>query len=254
MIVVVIPAYNEGPRLGAVLSRIPECLLRRAVRVVVVSDGSTDETPSVALEHGASLVPLGSNRGKGAALRAGLRRATSFAFDHVVTMDGDGQHDPGDLEGLVLPAVRGWADVVVGSRYLTNPARGGTPLNRYLVRRALIRALRSRGVVSTDPCSGFRCFTREALRRLPLDGDRYQVEVETLLDAAIHGVRVAEVPVARIYGPGLSKMGGEGFRLWGRLAVVSQYVSAVRGKTTELRGSARTAPGGVAAPVAVGDR
>ncbi len=248
MICIVVPAFNEGPRLPSVLAGIPPRLLGLPVATIVVSDGSTDDTERIAVEHGARLVSLPSNRGKGVALRAGLREARSLGFDYLVTMDGDGQHDPADLERLVTPVVEGRCDVAVGSRYCEDSSPGSTPLNRYLVRRALIASLRRvLGRIYTDPCCGFRCFARGAIRRIAFRGERYQGELEALFEAAANGLRVAEVPISRIYMPGASKMGAGRGRLAGRLWVVAQYVSTIRTKARELRRTGSGRPRGFGA-------
>ena len=98
MIAVVVPAFNEADGLRSLLPRIPACLFGVPVQVIVVSDGSTDATEAVALDHGAVLVRLPKHRGKGAALRAGFAQAMELDPAQLVTMDADGQHDPADLE------------------------------------------------------------------------------------------------------------------------------------------------------------
>jgi glycosyltransferase involved in cell wall biosynthesis len=236
VIAVVVPAFNEADGLGSLLPRIPACLLGVPVQVIVVSDGSADGTEAVALGHGAVLVGLPRHRGKGAALRAGLAQAMELDPSQVVTMDADGQHDPADLERLVQPVMARECAVAIGSRFLTDPSRGPAPLNRYLVRKALVAALRATlGRTCTDPCCGYRCFSLEALRAIRLQGDYYQSELEALFEAAIHGLSVVEVPVRGDYPPGCSKMGARFGRLAGRVWVISQYVSTIARKTRELR-------------------
>jgi len=235
VIAVVIPAFNEGGRLQNLLPRIPASLFGVLVQVIVVSDGSTDATEAAALGHGAILVRLPKHRGKGAALRAGIARAVELDPSELVTMDADGQHDPADLERLVQPVMAGECALATGSRFLSDPSRGPAPLNRYLVRKVLITALRARlGRTYTDPCCGYRCFSLEALQVIRLQGDHYQSELEALFEAAIHGLRVLEVPVHGGYPPGSSKMGARFGHLAGRVWVISQYVSTITRKTTEL--------------------
>jgi glycosyltransferase involved in cell wall biosynthesis len=206
------------------------------VQVIVVSDGSTDGTEAVALGHGAILVHLLTNRGKGAALRAGFAAAMELDPSQLVTMDADGQHDPADLERLVQPVMAKECALAAGSRFLAGPSRGPAPLNRYLVRKVLVAALRATvGRTYTDPCCGYRCFSFQALQAIRLQGDHYQSELEALFEAAIHGLRVVEVPVRGDYPPGCSKMGAQFGRLAGRVWVISQYVSTIARKTRELR-------------------
>jgi glycosyltransferase involved in cell wall biosynthesis len=236
VIAVVIPAFNEADRLRALLPRLPACLFGVAVQVIVVSDGSADGTDAIALDHGAALVRLPEHRGKGAALRAGFARALELGPSQLVTMDADGQHDPADLERLVQPVMAGECTVAIGNRFLSDPSRGPAPLNRYLVRKALVAALQATlGRTYTDPCCGYRCFSCEALQAIRLRGDRYQSELEQLFEAAIHGLSVMEVPVRADYPAGCSKMGAQFGRLTGRVWVISQYVATIARKTRELR-------------------
>jgi glycosyltransferase involved in cell wall biosynthesis len=233
---VVVPAFNEAERLATLLPCIPAELFGTPVRVIVVSDGSTDGTEAVARDHAASLVQLPKNQGKGAALRAGFAEAMELDPSYLVTMDADGQHDPADLEQLVWPVMVEECALAIGSRFLSDPSRGPSPLNRYLVRKALIAALRATlGRVYTDPCCGYRCFSPTALQAIRLKGNRYQSELEALFDAAIHGLRVVEVPVRRAYPPGWSKMDAPLGRLAGRAWVIAQYGSTIARKARELR-------------------
>jgi glycosyltransferase involved in cell wall biosynthesis len=236
VIAVVVPAFNEAGRLRTLLPRIPACLFGVPVQVIVVSDGSTDGTEAVALDHGAVLVHLPKHRGKGAALRAGFAQAMELDPSQLVTMDADGQHDPADLERLVQPVMAEECALAIGSRFLSDPSRGPTPLNRYLVRKVLVAALQATlGRTYTDPCCGYRCFSFQALQAIRLRGDHYQSELEALFEAAIHGLSVVEVPVRGDYPSGCSKMGAQFGRLAGRVWVISQYVSTIARKSRELR-------------------
>jgi glycosyltransferase involved in cell wall biosynthesis len=242
VIAVVVPAFNEAAGLRTLLPRIPTCLFGVPIQLIVVSDGSTDATEAVALDHGAALIRLPKHRGKGAALRAGFAQAIEVYPSQLVTMDADGQHDPADLERLVRPVMAGECALATGSRFLSDPSRGPAPLNRYLVRKVLIAALRATlGRTYTDPCCGYRCFSFQALQVIRLQGDHYQSELEALFEAAIHGLRVVEVPVRRDYPPGCSKMGARFGRLAGRALVICQYVVTIATKTWELRQAHATA-------------
>jgi glycosyltransferase involved in cell wall biosynthesis len=236
VIAVVVPAFNEADRLRNLLPCIAAWVFGVPVRVIVVSDGSTDGTEAIALDHGAILVHLPNNGGKGAALRAGFARAMELDPSCVITMDADGQHDPADLERLVWPVMVGECALAIGSRFSSDPSRGPTPLNRYLVRKLLIAALRATvGRTYTDPCCGYRCFSPQALQAIRLDGDHYQSELEALFEVAIHGFSVVEVSVRKAYPPGWSKMAVPFGRLAGRTWVIAQYVSTIARKTREVR-------------------
>lgn len=243
MICILIPAFDEEEGLRRLLPRIPTRIHGHRVAVLVVSDGSSDGTAAAAGEGGATVVELPVNRGKGAALRTGLARAERLGFDVLVTMDADGQHDPRDLERLVGPVAAGRCDLAVGSRYLEEASRGDTPLNRFLVRRGVIAILRrTLGGSPTDPLCGYRCFARAALTRIRLRGNRYEPELETVIQASRAGLRVVEVPIARIYGPGTSRMGARWGRPLGRLLVILGYLATL-GRAWADRPGARRAGG-----------
>jgi glycosyltransferase involved in cell wall biosynthesis len=237
LIAVVMPAFNEADKLRTLLPRIPGCLLGEPVQVIVVSDGSTDGTDAVALSHGAVLVRPALHRGKGAALREGFAQAMELRPSQLVTMDADGQHDPADLERLVWPVMAAQCALAVGTRFVSDASRGPAPLNRYLVRKVLVAALQATlGRTYSDPCCGYRCFSSQAVQAIRLRGDHYQSELEVLYEAAIHGLRVVEVPVRADYPRGTSKMGARFGRLAGRIWVISQYAATIARKTRELRG------------------
>ena len=236
VIQLIIPAFNEAEPLDTLMERIPSTLEGLPVSVLVASDGSTDDTVAVAEVAGAAALDLQPNRGKGTAIRAALDNLASTTYEIAVLMDADGQHDPSDLQALVAPLVADEADIVVGSRYIGNEERGATPRNRYAVRWTTVALLeRILGTRYSDPYCGFRAFTRSAIEGIEFCGNRYEGELEVLFDACRCGLRVAEVPVARIYGAGMSKMSADGGRIMGRLRVVGQYSSTIVRKTRELR-------------------
>ena len=200
-IVAIVPAYNEARNLPRLAERFracaPEC------DVCVVDDGSTDDTARVATGLGWNVLRLAVNLGIGGAVQAGYLWAWEHGYDVAVQIDGDGQHDPADLALLLAPLERGSADLVVGSRFLT---AGG--FRSTVVRRAgiayLAWFLRLRcGVRVTDPTSGFRAASRDAIalfaRYYPSD----YPEPEAIAVARRSGLRVAEVPVRmheRVHG------------------------------------------------------
>ena len=233
---IVIPAWNEEAPLSVLLQGLPVRVLGREVSTIVVSDGSTDHTEEVAGAAGATVISISGNRGKGAAVRAGILAAEREGFDYLVTMDADGQHDPAELERLLRPIIDEGYDIVIGTRFLDNRGRGTVPLNRYLLREALLSYV-NRGLRSsyTDLFCGYRGFSRPALARVQFVGNRYHCELETIFDAAIHGLRVAEVPVRRIYVEGGTKMGAQVGSVLGRIWVLFQYLETIRRKSRELR-------------------
>ena len=126
----VIPAYNEGAAVGEVV----KAIRAQGIPVLVVDDGSSDQTASRAAEAGAKVIEQGENRGKGAALQAGFRHALDESFDAVITLDADGQHDPAEMPRFVEAYRRGEHDLIIGARnfddmpwtrYTTNILLGG---------------------------------------------------------------------------------------------------------------------------------
>jgi len=231
-------AYNEAAVLQALLPQMPSVVNGNDLSIILVDDGSTDATADVAAVHGCVVIRSEVNRGKGASLRAGLESLAGVPFDAVVLMDSDGQHDPARIAALTEPILDGSADIVVGSRYLTTNSRGQTPWNRYLVRTGsvvILNGILSMGI--TDPYSGFRAVTPDAIGCIDLRGDRYESELEMLFCARRGGLRLTEIPVPKIYGPATSKMGARRGNILGRIEVVSRYALTI------ARGSAKLAFG-----------
>ncbi|MCD6189588.1 MAG: glycosyltransferase family 2 protein [Thermococcus sp.] len=187
---VIIPAYNEAKRIGKVLSKIPEFV----DEVIVVDDGSEDSTSEVAKNHGAEVIRIEENQGKGAAMREGIKKVSG---DIVIFMDADGQHNPEEIEKLVSPILKGEADFVIGSRLIKT--QGKRPLIRKISNFLSTSLIKIKlGIDVKDTQSGFRAIKRELLPEI--ESKRYEVETEILIKAAKKGARVKEVPVERIYG------------------------------------------------------
>lgn len=189
----VIPCFNEAGRIAPVIAGVQRHLLR----VIVVDDGSDDATPDEALWAGAEVIRQSANRGKGAALQTGWRRARQAGFTWVLFMDGDGQHAPADIPEFFACAERGGASLVVGDRS-GNPA--AMPWLRRQVNRWMSRRLsRLAGVRLADSQCGFRLAHLETLTRLPLWARRFEIESEMLVAFLGAGLRVDFVPVSVIY-------------------------------------------------------
>ncbi|MDD5252166.1 MAG: glycosyltransferase family 2 protein [Patescibacteria group bacterium] len=198
-VVAVVPAYNEGARLGEVVG----ALLARVDRVVVVDDGSMDDTAARAQAAGATVLRHALNRGQGAALKTGTTFALADGADIVVHYDADGQHDPASLGALIAPIASGEADVVYGSRFLGIKAEG-MPFTRqvvlFLARQfsALVLGIPRR---ITDPQSGLRAMSRAAAVSLDFRQDRMAHCSELLCLVARSRWRVKEIPVRVSYSP-----------------------------------------------------
>ena len=192
-VLVIIPALNEEAAVGGVVKEVMTSV--PWAHILVVDDGSEDETSNVAHAAGADVLTLPFNLGVGGALRAGFRFAVRFDYDVAVQVDGDGQHDPAEIERLLVALED--ADVVIGARFA---GRGEYAVRgaRRLAMRLLARSLSRRTNADlTDTTSGFRAFDRRAIeifaRNYPAEylGDT----IEALLIAAKAGCRVSQVPV-----------------------------------------------------------
>jgi glycosyltransferase involved in cell wall biosynthesis len=188
-----VPAYQAEATVGAVVRG----LLASVPRVLVVDDGSTDMTAPEAERAGAEVLRLSSNGGKGAAIRAGLRRLLAGEATHVAFVDADGQHDPADLPPLLDAASRG-EEFVIGSRM---GELESIPFYRYRTNEIGSRVLsRMTGLEIEDAQSGYRVVATRLLRKLRLNARGYIIETEMLLKAARHLKRFHHVPVRAIYG------------------------------------------------------
>jgi len=187
-----IPAYQAAAHLGGVIDRL--AALRPAPDVLVVNDGSADDTAEVARRHGARIESFAMNRGKGHALLAGFEALREY--DAVVTLDADGQHPPENFPEFVAAAERG-ADLVLGSRVRS----ADMPASRRFANAFSSgwTTLLAGQKVSDSQC-GYRLYRREALVRTPLTAGRYEFETEIVVRAARLGFRLAEVPIPTVYG------------------------------------------------------
>jgi len=190
-VVVVIPAYREASHVGLVVEG---C---RPYRVIVVDDGSPDDTAAVAAAAGARVYRHVVNRGAGAATATGLKAALRQGAEVVVTLDADGQHLPAEIPRLVEPILAGKADFVIGSRLLDPTGMPG--LRRLGNRVANLVTYGLYGVHVTDSQSGFRAFSARVLEAMPLDWGRYEFCSEMVAQIQRAGFRRLEVPVTALY-------------------------------------------------------
>ncbi len=201
-IMVLIPAYNEAENLKELLPRIPKQIEGVGVGVLVIDDGSEDETFSIADEmKDVFVVKNPINRGGGAALRLGydiLKKAGALL---CITMDADGQHQPEEIEKLVLPILNDQYDFVIGSRILGK--REKDSLFRFIgvyTFGKIVSLLLGKKI--TDPSSGFRAFRMEAMTSISLYEDQYHTS-ELIIEAVKKGLRIGELPITilrRKYG------------------------------------------------------
>ncbi|MCJ7805552.1 glycosyltransferase family 2 protein [Patescibacteria group bacterium] len=191
-IFVVVPAYNEEKRIGAVLAS-----LRKAKQsVVVVDDGSTDKTYQIARRYTPYVFRHRVNLGKGAALKTGVEEAFDMGADAVIFMDSDGQHKAEDINVFIEKLKSGKYDVVFGSRNLGY----GVPVDRYLGNKmASVTISLLFGVYISDLICGFKAITRKAFKKLNWESTGYGVETEIAILTARKGLHYCEVPVSTLY-------------------------------------------------------
>jgi dolichol-phosphate mannosyltransferase len=200
-VLVVVPTYNERDNLPLLVRGV---LTHPGFRMLIVDDGSPDGTGAVAdalsAEHPGRVEVMHrtGRRGLGRSYIDGLRRAIAMSdVDLICQMDADLSHNPDYLPALT--AATDTADVVIGSRYLNGVSVVNWPLHRIFLSTFANRYIRAvTGLSPTDCTSGFRCWRRDALARLPLDAmvsDGYAFLVEMLFDAAGNGCRIGEVPI-----------------------------------------------------------
>jgi glycosyltransferase involved in cell wall biosynthesis len=192
-VVVVIAAYEEEAAIGGVLDELPAEACGLPLGCIVVVDGDTDRTATVAREHGSYVCTFPTNRGQGTAFRVGYALARSGRARYIVTTDADGQYVGSEIDQLLEPVVAGEADFVVGSRWLGRQEttdrirRSGS---RFFGRLASVLT----GQRITDTSSGFRAMTVEVTEAVTLRQPQYQAS-ELLMEALAKGFRFVEVPM-----------------------------------------------------------
>jgi glycosyltransferase involved in cell wall biosynthesis len=198
--VAVIPAFNEAATIQPVIAG----LRGKVDHILVVDDGSTDATASLARRAGAEVIEHGDNRGKGHAVRSALEWVLARDFTHVLILDGDMQHLPDEAPLLLDAAARTGADVVLGERRF---GREAMPASRYHANRLGSRALSwFVGSRFSDTQCGFRVFRVDALRGIPLRARGYDIETEMLVKLSRRHARITTVPVTAVYTNQRSKL------------------------------------------------
>jgi glycosyltransferase involved in cell wall biosynthesis len=193
---IVIAAYNEGAVIGDVVAP----LVAGGYGVVVVDDGSRDDTAARARAAGAHVMRHAINRGQGAALQSGLRYALARGARVLVTFDADGQHSADDIPRLILPITNQTADIVLGSRFLEHAA--SVPrARRVLLRLAVVFTGVMSGVRLSDAHNGLRAMSRRAAEQVDLQLDRMAHASEIIDQLVRTGLPLAEISVTVRYTP-----------------------------------------------------
>jgi glycosyltransferase involved in cell wall biosynthesis len=197
---VIVPAYREGGRIGEVVRGI----LKHAAHVVVVDDGSPDNTAGEAEKAGATVLRHGVNRGKGIALNTGFDYARKNGFEFVITLDADGQHDPEEIPRFVETYRRTGTPVLIGNRMDRADAM---PLVRRWTNRYMSRLLSRRmGQRVPDTQVGYRLYRCDVIPQVPEESGRFAAESEILLLLAEKGIAIGAVPIQVIYRGEKSKI------------------------------------------------
>jgi glycosyltransferase involved in cell wall biosynthesis len=197
---VIIPTYNEAHTIGGLIF----ALRQLSFDVIVIDDGSYDDTKLVAKNSGAIVLENIKNSGKGFSLRRGFEYALKKDYDFVVTMDGDGQHSPSDIKRFIETADRENAGVIVGDR-MQNCL--GMPWVRKTTNRLMSSFVsKLSGQYIPDTQCGFRLIKASVLRKIELTSQRFEIETELLIKAARSGFRIISVPIKTIYQGEKSKI------------------------------------------------
>jgi glycosyltransferase involved in cell wall biosynthesis len=206
-LLVAIPVYNEQRHLCRVL----EAVRRYAARILVVDDGSTDETPRILRrQRDLFVIRHPENRGYGQSLISALTFASERGYSWVITLDCDEQHEPAQIPDFVREIRRDRADVISGSRYLRSfPDDDPPPPERRCINQTITAILRQvLGLPLTDSFCGFKAYRVAAVRRLALDEPGYAFPLQFWVRAARAGLRIREIPVHRIYRDKSRRFGG----------------------------------------------
>ena len=187
--VAILPAYNLSKSIDKIVKRTSKFV----DVVIVISDGSTDDTNLVAREAGAICPPHSNNRGKGYAIRKGIRVSMKFNPKYIILIDADGQHLPEEIPNMLRPIINNLADMVVGSRIKGNLKTSAINKVGNLFLKIISLIMTGRWFSDTE--SGFRAFKAEMLYKLNLEAVFYEIETELLYKALKKGFKVVEIPI-----------------------------------------------------------
>lgn len=192
-IFIVIPAYNEAKTIGPIVG----ALDKRGFRVVVVDDGSGDNTIVEANKFGAEIIAYAKNTGKGRSIREGLKYALENNCEAAITMDGDGQHSIDDIDKFIEEYKKSGADLILGNRL-------HCPRKMPFIRRctnfimSFVMSLLIVEKVEDSQC-GYRLISRKGIEKMNLNTAKYEIESEMLMEAKRRGLKMSSVNIESIY-------------------------------------------------------
>jgi hypothetical protein len=190
---VIIPAFNEEETLRGVILGIRSFLSQ--ADILVVNDGSTDSTGDIAREEGVLVLEHPYNMGIGATMQTGFLYALNNGYNIAVQIDGDGQHDARFITSLIKPILDGQANLVIGTRYLSDGGFKSTFLRKLGIRFFTTIIWIFTGKKITDPTSGFRAMDRKGIELFSKEYPSDYPEVEALISAYKKGLHFQEIPV-----------------------------------------------------------
>jgi len=212
-IYIVIAAYNEGESIRKVLRNLKKS---GYIHIVVVDDGSRDNTSSEAAKEGVYVLRHVINRGQGASLKTGIDFALKQGAQYIVTFDADGQHRIEDLPAMIRPVVNGECEATLGSRFLRKVEMPW--FRRLTLKIAIIVVWFFYGVKMTDAHNGFRVLSRKAAQQIEITSDRMEHASQIVEEIHKKKIRYKEIPVIIRYTD-YSLEHGEG-SFWGGIKVL----------------------------------
>lgn len=203
---VAIPVYNEQKYVTQVLEEVR----RYADNILVIDDGSTDDTPTLLARQPVDVIRHARNLGYGRSIRDAFRWAGCYGYDWLITMDCDEQHEPASLPDFYRAIERDDADLLSGSRYSKDsPQDDQPPADRREINATVTQMLNERlGLNITDAFCGFKAYRVRTLDKFKLNVDGYAMPIQFWVQAAAHDLRIREVPIRLIYNDANRSFGG----------------------------------------------
>ncbi len=205
-ILLAIPVYNEARHIESVIGEVATC----ARDILVIDDGSTDDTPKLLAQQNVEVIRHAENRGYGRSIRNMLRWADFDGYEWLITMDCDEQHEPAAIPSFIEAIEADDADVISGSRYLrTHTSDDDPPVDRREINKRISRELEERlDLRVTDAFCGFKAYRIDACRELQFDVNGYEFPMQFWVQAVAAGLRIKEIPVRLIYNDPTRSFGG----------------------------------------------
>lgn len=196
----IIPSYNESKTIGALVTKVRSL----GLDVIVVDDGSSDETAEIAKAAGAHVLRNSQNKGKGASLKTSFRYVLTKDYDAVITMDGDGQHAPEDIHKFIDLARGGNIDLIIGNRMADCKNMPGLRRATNSFMSFLISLICGQNF--PDSQCGFRLIRRNVLEKINLFCSNYEIETEAIIAAHRQGFKIKFIPIQTIYAQQTSQI------------------------------------------------